>query len=66
MVPLHSCLGGMMAEDMGTIRTDIEVENPVRPSDRAALRQLLVDTGGELSWVPASVLDALGVARKKV
>jgi predicted aspartyl protease len=66
MVPPHTGLGGMMAEDMGTFRTDIELENPARPGDRATLRNVLVGTGAELSWVPTSVLDALGVARKKV
>ncbi|MEP6621856.1 MAG: retroviral-like aspartic protease family protein [bacterium] len=32
---------------------------------RRALSGLLVDTGAELSWVPASVLESLGIPRDK-
>jgi predicted aspartyl protease len=52
-----------MTDDMGTFRVDIEVENPARPGERRLLRNLLVDTGAELSWVPAEVLESLGVER---
>jgi predicted aspartyl protease len=52
-----------MADDMGTFRVDIEIENPARPGDKRLLRSLLVDTGAELSWVPGEVLEALGVER---
>ncbi len=48
-------------DDMGSFRVDIEVENPARRGERALVRQALVDTGAELSWVPADVLHALGV-----
>jgi predicted aspartyl protease len=51
---------------MGTFRTDIELAHPARPDLRVALRSVLVDTGAELSWVPAGVLGALGVEKKKV
>jgi predicted aspartyl protease len=51
---------------MGTFRTDIVLENPARPGPRATLRGVLVDTGAELSWIPASALETLGVERKKV
>lgn len=52
-----------MRDDMGTFRVDIEIENPARPGQRRALQSVLVDTGAELSWVPAGVLESLGVAR---
>ncbi|HEV8497059.1 MAG TPA: hypothetical protein VGQ56_09365 [Gemmatimonadaceae bacterium] len=55
-----------MSDDMGTFRTDIELAHPARPDLRVALRSVLVDTGAELSWVPAGVLGALGVEKKKV
>jgi predicted aspartyl protease len=48
---------------MGTFRVDIEIENPVRPGERRTLRSVLVDTGAMLSWVPAQVLESLGVER---
>jgi predicted aspartyl protease len=55
--------GGVMPADMGTFRIDIEIENPARPGERRALRSVLVDTGAELSWIPAEVLESLGIER---
>lgn len=52
--------------DMGTFRIDIQIENPARPGERRDLRSVLVDTGAELTWCPASVLDSLGVERRKL
>ena len=52
-----------MPKDMGTFRVDIEIENPARPGERKTLESVLVDTGAELSWVPAEVLEALGIER---
>ena len=52
-----------MPDEMGTFRVDIEVENPARPGARRTLASVLVDTGAELSWVPADVLESLGVER---
>jgi predicted aspartyl protease len=49
--------------DVGTFRIDIEVENPARPGQRRRVERALVDTRAELSWVPAGVLEALGVER---
>ena len=52
-----------MAHDMGSFRVDIEIENLFRPGEKRLVRSVLVDTGAELSWVPAAVLDSLGVER---
>src|ERR1051326_8583703 len=52
-----------MDREMGTFRVDVEIENPARPGERRTLRSVLVDTGAELSWVPAEVLESLGVER---
>lgn len=54
-----------MADDTGIFRTDLEIENLARPGARQLLHGVLVDTGAEYSCVPASVLEALGVARQK-
>ena len=54
-----------MMADMGTFRTDVELENPARPGARANLSGVLVDTGAELSWFPSAVLEALGIERRK-
>jgi len=48
--------------DMGTIRVDVEVENPGRMGERRLFRNVLVDTGAELSVFPARVLAELGIA----
>jgi len=50
---------------MGTFRIPIELENPARPGPRAGVPNALVDTGAELTWVPATVLESLGIERKK-
>jgi predicted aspartyl protease len=55
-----------MSDDMGTFRIDVEIENPAAPGRRESLHHVLVDTGAELSWFPASVLEALGIERRKV
>jgi len=52
-----------MPDEMGSFRVDIEIENPSRPGERRTLRSVLVDTGAELSWVPAEVLESLGIER---
>ena len=52
-----------MPDDMGTFRVDVEIENPARPGERRTLTSVLVDTGAELSWFPAAVLESLGIER---
>lgn len=54
-----------LSGDMGTFRVDGEVENPSRPGDRRVIGSALIDTGAELSWFPADVLESLGIARWK-
>jgi predicted aspartyl protease len=53
-----------MPDDMGTYRIDIEIENPRQPGRKRALRSVLVDTGAELSWIPAGILESLGIERR--
>ena len=50
---------------MGSFRTDVEIENAARPGARHAVRDLLVDTGSELTWIPGEVLVSFGVLRFK-
>jgi len=52
-----------MRDEMGTFRVDVEIENPARPGERRSLKAVLVDTGAELSWVPAELLESLGIER---
>ena len=55
-----------MGDEMGTFRVNVEIENPARPGERRVLESVLVDTGAELSWFPAAVLESLGIERIKV
>lgn len=50
---------------MGTFRTDIEIGNLATPGRRLGIPSALVDTGSELTWIPAHELDALGIGRDK-
>jgi predicted aspartyl protease len=55
-----------MPDDMGSFRVDVEIENPLRPGPRNVLHSVLIDTGAELSWFPAQLLESLGIERRKV
>jgi len=55
-----------MSDAMGSFRIDIELENPARPGVREVVRGVLVDTGAELSWIPAGTLESLGIERRKL
>jgi predicted aspartyl protease len=58
--------GVTMSDEMGTFRVAVEIENPARPGERRALTSVLVDTGAELSWFPAALLESLGIERHRV
>jgi len=49
-----------MTDDMGMLRTDVAIESHARPGEHRLLRGVIVDTGAELSWVPAKRLVAGG------
>src|SRR5687768_13729413 len=48
---------------VATFRIDVEAENPARAGERRRLEHALAGTGAELSWIPADVLEALGIER---
>ncbi|HMG17100.1 MAG TPA: hypothetical protein VK573_00140 [Gemmatimonadales bacterium] len=52
-----------MSDDTGTFRVDVEIANPTQPGLRRTVPSVLVDTGAELSWIPAHILESLGVPR---
>ena len=54
-----------MMDDMGTFRIDVGLENPAALGPRQHLARVLVGTGAELSWFPATVLETLGLRREK-
>ena len=55
-----------MSDTMGSFRVAVEVENPLRPGERRGLPAVLVDTGTELSWFPATILEELGIQRHRL
>jgi predicted aspartyl protease len=52
-----------MSDPMGSFRVDVAIETPARPGERRTVPAALVDTGAELSWLPAPVLESLGIQR---
>ena len=55
-----------MSDEMGLLKVDVEIEHHGKPGERRLLRSVMVDTGAELSWAPASVLESLGITRVKM
>ena len=47
--------------EMGTLRTTVGVENVSRKGGVRELPEPLVDTGSELTWIPRTVLESLGI-----
>jgi predicted aspartyl protease len=56
----------MNVSDMGNFRISIAIEHPAKRSTLRSIDHVLVDTGSEFTWVPAAVLEELGVAREAV
>lgn len=50
---------------MGVFRVDCEIVNPRQPRRGARVRQLLVDSGSEFTWVPGDVLARIGISMVK-
>ena len=50
---------------MGTFSVGCRVENSVDRARRVTIPRVLVDTGSEYTWVPATTLEKIGVAREK-
>lgn len=50
---------------MGTFYVDCSIENWTDQTKSAAVVPMLVDTGSEHTWVPAKVLESLGIQRQK-
>jgi predicted aspartyl protease len=50
---------------MGTFHVGCRVENIAKRSSGADVPKLLVDTGSEITWIPAATLEKIGVKREK-
>jgi len=52
-------------DDMGILRTTIAVQPLEGGRAPRHLHDVLVDTGSEYTWIPAAILDELGVSRRR-
>jgi predicted aspartyl protease len=50
---------------MGTFSVRCKIENVVARSKSAVLSRMLVDTGSQYTWVPATTLERIGIKREK-
>jgi predicted aspartyl protease len=50
---------------MGTFRVGCKVVNIADPKKSATVEKLLVDTGSDYTWLPAKVLEKIGVKEEK-
>ena len=48
-------------DDIGLVRTTIEIQNLERRGPARSLPDTLVDTGSEYTWIPRDVLEGLGI-----
>ncbi|PYJ66423.1 MAG: hypothetical protein DME76_16955 [Verrucomicrobia bacterium] len=55
----------MVDSSMGTFRVDCTVRNYAEPEKQALVRDLLVDTGSDSTWISENTLTDLGIARQK-
>lgn len=50
---------------MGAFYTKCKIENAVDRERSAVVSRILVDTGSEYTWVPATTLERIGIDREK-
>lgn len=50
---------------MGTFSVRCKIENIVDRERAAVMPRMLVDTGSEYTWVPATTLEKIGIPREK-
>jgi len=51
--------------EMGTFHTTVGIESPLQRGRIIELRDVLVDTGAEATWMPRPVLETLGIAPER-
>jgi len=57
--------GGNMTDDMGIFRTRVGVESLTARGTVQFVDNVMVDTGSELTWLPAPLLESMGIRREK-
>jgi predicted aspartyl protease len=59
-------IGVHMLDDMGIFRTTVAVAALSTPEDHRVLSDVMVDTGSEYNWIPATTLRELGIAPVRI
>jgi predicted aspartyl protease len=57
--------GGSMADEMGIFRTKVGIESHTARGTVEFVDNVMVDIGSELTWLPAAVLESIGIRREK-
>lgn len=55
-----------MTGDMGIFRTTVGIESHTARGTVRYVEGVMVDTGSEMSWLPASLLESMGIQRERV
>jgi predicted aspartyl protease len=55
-----------MAEDMGIFRTRVGIESLGARGTVRYVDDVMVDTGSEMTWLPAAFLESMGIEREDV
>ncbi len=50
---------------MGIFRVNCTAQNVATPSKSVIIKQLVVDTGSEFTWIPREELDRIGITVRK-
>ena len=50
---------------MGTFHSRCTIQNSVDRTKSGVIPKILVDTGSEYTWIPAAILEKLGIQREK-
>jgi len=53
-----------MADDMGIFRTRVGIESHTARGTVQFVDSVMVDTGSEMTWLPAAVLESMGITRE--
>lgn len=57
---------GNMTDDMGIFRTTVGIESHTARGTVQYVEGVMVDTGSESTWLPASILESMGIQREDV
>ena len=57
--------GGNMTDEMGIFRTRVGIESHTARGTVHSVDNVMVDTGSEMTWLPAALLESMGITREK-